>query len=91
MIEKYHILISILEHVIELSLLHQSRLDPKSEERYNAEVSSVLYYNFPLLEVREYCDQFLARCDEYMNSPARQVKINSPNTDTSCTEYSQLL
>ena len=77
--------------MIELSLAHQSRLDPATEKRYNAEVSSVLYYNFPLLEVREYCDKFLKKSDEYRLSPARHVTINPPNTSPDCAEYSQLL
>ena len=82
----------ISEHIIELSLNHQSRLDPNSEARYNSEVSSVLYYNFPLLQVREYCDQFLSRCDEYRLSPARQIPITTSDDEAKVTpEYSSLL
>ena len=66
----------ISDTLITLSLQHQTRFDPVTEKRFNAEVSSVLLYNFPLIELREYALDFLRRCDEYRSQRAKHITIN---------------
>ena len=53
------------EHVIELSLSRQSRLDPDTSIRYNEELGTYLFGNFGLIELREYCMEFIQKYLQY--------------------------
>ena len=70
----------LLVRCIEISLSRQTRLDAVTEARYNAEIGSPIYYNFPLLYLRDYCKEFLAKCDEYLQQRGRHVHVNAPTS-----------
>ena len=51
--------------MIELCLSQQPRVDRETELRYNQEVGTYLYGNFGLLEIREFCTEFIQKFSLY--------------------------
>ena len=61
---------------IEISLSRQTRVDPTTEARYNEEIGTPIYYNFPQLYLLDYCNQFLAKCDAYCQRIGKEIRVN---------------
>ena len=65
----YHILfyykIFISARVLRISLLRRPTLDPRTAQRYHKEVGSSLFYNFPQIELLEYCLEFITKYESY--------------------------
>ena len=54
-----------------MSLSRQSRLDPETESRYLQEIGTYIMHNLPLIEVREYCQEFIRMYMTHLEQPLR--------------------
>ena len=57
-----------------MSLSRQSRVDPETEKRYNLELGTYIYCNLGLIEVREYCDEFIQKFTTSKTASPANVK-----------------
>ena len=65
----------ISDHCSLKSLQLQPRLDPFHEKQYNQELGSYLFFNFPMLEIVEYCAKFKELCEERLKKRLIPRKI----------------